>query len=792
LQGVAAQYVRTLQGQGLTEAFAARLAQADPGVQVSLLAALAGRGDRVAKPAVLAALGHAERRVREAAAAALESLGGPADIGPLALAAAKARGPERDVLCSFLSRLPGDDVGPALLKALGHADAGVRAAVIRALTIRREPGAGPAVLKSAGDKDQGVRREALAALPDLVDVSAFPRLLGLLVTARSDADREALRDALAGIGARATTPDKGTDALSGALVVAMASPIRTTLLRALGKLGGGNALWAVEDGLFDPDAAVVDAAVRALCDWPDQAPLDRLLGLAAEAPIETHRVLALRAAVRLLGLPGPLSLDEALARYEKALELATRPDERKAVLGGLAGVADPRAGAMILPDVQNQAVRTEAAVALLTVARRILGIDLEQAGQFAARAREVPDEGVRREAEAVLKLTEEMKQYLMSWQYHGPHFGPKREELFAARFPPEEGKDKPEEWKPMPVGTNPDRPWLLDLKRTPGGDDRAAYLRTYVFSAAEQKARLDLGSDDGVKAWVNGRVVHSNPAWRGVAPGQDQVPITLFPGWNRVLLKVVNGGGDWGACARLVTRDGKAVDGTRSKAALTAEEARQLVAGAPAELVLHWPLESIEGTTTADASTGAGPGETVGGPAVQPGIVGNCFAFDGTDDEVWLKAAKGLPTAAAEAWSINVFVWIDRPIPELTILAGFGDVVTGSPKGCQRYLSQIRQGIHFWGSSVDVNAGQPYDVGRWQMVTITYDGREIALYRDGKRLFANPETLVDAAGVVALAPLDHWNKINRFAGRLDEFALWRGALTQEQIAALAAPLKPGR
>ncbi len=792
LQGVAAQYVRTLKGQDLTAAFAARLPQAGAGVQVTLLAALGERLDPAAKPAVLAALNHPEQAVREAAAAALEKLGSAADIEALAKAAARARGPEREALCTHLSRLPGEDLGPALLAALGHPEPGVRAAVVRAVAIRRDAGAGPRLLEAAGDPDAAVRREALAALPDLVDVTAFPRLLGLLVRAPSPADREAVGDALAGIGNRSAATDRGTGVLAGALVTAMAPPVRVTLLRCLGRLGGETALWAVEDCLFDTDAAVVDAAVRGLCDWPDQAALDRLLRLAAEAPVETHRVLSLRAAVRLLGLPGGLSPDERLNRYERALELATRPDDRKTVLAGLGTLADPRAGVLLLPEMRNEAVRNEAAMALLGVARRILGVDLEQAGAFAARARETPDEAVRREAEAVLQLANEMRQYLTCWQYHGPHGGVKREELFATRFPPEEGADKPDEWRPMPVGVNPDKPWLLDLKHTPGGDDRAAYLRTYVYSAAEQKARLELGSDDGVKAWLNGRLVHANPAWRGVTPGQDKVPVTLMPGWNTLLLKVVNGGGDWGACARIVARDGAGLEGLRSKASLTDEEAQHLVSNPPPELVLHWPLDVAAEGNTPDAAAGTGPGKVAGEPAVEPGIVGNCFVFDGADDEVWLKDAQGLPTAAAEAWSVNVFVWIDKPIPELTILAGFGDVFTAAPRGCQRYLTKMREGVHFWGSSVDVNAGVPFDVGRWQMVTVTFDGREIALYKDGKRVFSHPETLADAAPVAALAPIDHWKKVNRFAGKLDEFTVWRGALSPEQVEALAAPLRAGQ
>jgi HEAT repeat protein len=791
LQGVAAQYVRTLPGPGITAAFAARLAQADAGVQVSLLAALADRGDVAAKAAVLEALRHPDRQVREAAAAALEKLGSAADVEPLGLAIGKARGPERDALCGVLSRLPGDDVGPALLAAVGNADPGVRSAAIRALTIRREPGAGPRVLEAGSDTDAGVRREACAALPDLVGMESLPRVIGLLVAATADADREAVRDALTGMGTRATTPDRGADTLASALLTATAPGVRVALLRSLGKLGGPTALWAVQSALTDPDPVCADAALRALCDWPDQTALERLLALAATAPVETHRVLALRAAVRLLGLNGPVSRDQTLAYYRKALELATRPDERKAVLGGLAGVADPRAGELIQPELDNDAVRNEAAIALLTVARRILGIDLDQARAFAGRAKQTcPVDTVQREAEAVLKLATEMADYAMSWQVAGPYAGVKREELFATVFPPEEGKEKPEEWKPMPVGTQPDKPWLLDLKQTLTGEDRVAYLRAYVSVGRDLKARLDLGSDDGLKAWVNGRAVLGNPAWRGVKPGDDQVPISLQTGWNTILLKVVQGGGDWGACARLVDRDGKPIEGLKVKATLSAEESKQLVTAPAAELVLHWPLDSADNATTPDVTGAAGAGAVGGGAAVQPGLVGNCLVFDGVDDEVWLKSAKGLPLAAGDAWSINAFVWVDQPLAELTIVGGFGDVVTAEPKGCQRYLINLHKGIHFWGSAVDVNAGLPFDVGGWQMATITYDGTQVALYKNGKRVFAKAEKLEATAAVVALAPADHWKKGTRFAGKLDEFSIWRGALTQDQINGLAAALAP--
>ncbi|MEN6577855.1 MAG: DUF1080 domain-containing protein [Phycisphaerales bacterium] len=90
--------------------------------------------------------------------------------------------------------------------------------------------------------------------------------------------------------------------------------------------------------------------------------------------------------------------------------------------------------------------------------------------------------------------------------------------------------------------------------------DAAAYLKASVWSAQAQKATLQLGTDDGVKVWLNGRMVHANNASRGVTPDEDKVPVTLQQGVNELLLKVTNGSGDWGAIARFAGEGGKPLE----------------------------------------------------------------------------------------------------------------------------------------------------------------------------------------------------------------------------------------
>ena len=101
---------------------------------------------------------------------------------------------------------------------------------------------------------------------------------------------------------------------------------------------------------------------------------------------------------------------------------------------------------------------------------------------------------------------------------------------------------------------------MINLAKLVGSDNAAAYVRTTFNSETARQAVLEVGSDDGVKVWMNGAVVHTNNASRGLSPGQDKIPVNLVKGPNRLMLKVTNGGGDWAACARLADENGKALE----------------------------------------------------------------------------------------------------------------------------------------------------------------------------------------------------------------------------------------
>ena len=76
-------------------------------------------------------------------------------------------------------------------------------------------------------------------------------------------------------------------------------------------------------------------------------------------------------------------------------------------------------------------------------------------------------------------------------------------------------------------------------------DNHAFYGLIMLSSDTAQSALMHVGSDDMVKIWLNGTVVHNNPAARGASDFQETLPINLEAGENLLLVKVNNTYGHW-------------------------------------------------------------------------------------------------------------------------------------------------------------------------------------------------------------------------------------------------------
>ena len=72
--------------------------------------------------------------------------------------------------------------------------------------------------------------------------------------------------------------------------------------------------------------------------------------------------------------------------------------------------------------------------------------------------------------------------------------------------------------------------------------DHVVYGSLTLNSPRQQDTTMLVGSNDGVKVWLNGEVVHDNPVTRGAGDYQDAFPVTLKQGANVLLVAVDNRG----------------------------------------------------------------------------------------------------------------------------------------------------------------------------------------------------------------------------------------------------------
>ena len=131
---------------------------------------------------------------------------------------------------------------------------------------------------------------------------------------------------------------------------------------------------------------------------------------------------------------------------------------------------------------------------------------------------------------------------------------PKRNRTCPLRLSARDGK--PAGWRKIRAGAD----GAFDLNKLVQPNERVAvYALGWVRAPEERTAHFLLGSDDGARLWINGELVHSNPAYRAVTTDQDKVAVRLKKGWNRVLLKIVQGDGGFGFQARFADPDGTLV-----------------------------------------------------------------------------------------------------------------------------------------------------------------------------------------------------------------------------------------
>jgi HEAT repeat protein len=514
-----------------------------------------------AGPAALPAVRNATRSpyliVRVAAWKAFGDLGDASAIPALAKVAATGDPAERDAARETLERMFGPGVREALLKDIAKGAPVEKAELLRALGDRSDTNAANVLLQYATARPELLHLAALESLRKIAVPDTLMPLLKIVVQCKTDAECEPAVKALEAVCRATRDKEQATRGVLETLKNCQAAEGRR-LLPLLAELGTPVALEAAQTAAIGPDPEVAKEAVRVLSRWPNAAPAQRLLELARTSANPTFQILALRGCIEVVAQESDTT--QRFAILQQARAAAKRPDEKKQALGAIGQIPTAEALKLVSADLADTDLADEAGLAALAIAEKLANDNPDLAKETGTKLlAQFKNPNIVKRA-WLLRGKPAAGQFIQDWLFSGPYTKAGvvgATAIFDVPFGPEKQGEKVQ-WKSVPSSEGVNLAAMC-----PGAENCAGYLKAQIVSTQECNAALLLGSDDGVKAWLNGGVVFSTNVDRGEIPDQDMAPVQLKQGTNNLMLKISQGGGGWSARARIVGYDGQPIPGLR-------------------------------------------------------------------------------------------------------------------------------------------------------------------------------------------------------------------------------------
>jgi len=309
--------------------------------------------------------------VRIAALKALERAGNYTVVEFLVPHAARSKGEEQLAARTSLWGLKCGQANSTILTNLVKAqDEAIQHELILTVGERRIKEGMNLLLSRAQYSSDRNRQQAIRGLKNIASPPDLPLLVKVLLGTSKETDRLEMASTIASVASQSPRPLGRARAVMDILESVTDIKGRCALFRTLGKIGDDSSLPALRIALTDNDPAVKDSAVRALAEWPTAVAKEDLLFVAKTFGTSVHKVLALQAYIRMIGMEHYILPESAVRSLREVLDLA-RPEDKKLILGILPTFASPDALGLAELLLQEKEVEAEAELAIKKIQEKL-------------------------------------------------------------------------------------------------------------------------------------------------------------------------------------------------------------------------------------------------------------------------------------------------------------------------------------------------------------------------------------------------------------------------------------
>ncbi len=311
------------------------------------------------------------------------------------------------------------------------------------------------------------------------------------------------------------------------------------------------------------------------------------------------------------------------------------------------------------------------------------------------------------------------------------------------------------------------------------------------------------GTYDGttVRLYVNGAEAKARPYPAAAKLVQEPKPVIVGAAQNRASEEVQEAFTGLVDDVRIYSRALTAAD-VAALAAGKSNAPASAPAGAPAGkpsgakpavsddgLVGHWTFDQVDGTTVRDHSRHANHGTLLSSPAPVEGRLAGALAFDA-------ERRQGVRVADSPSLSVagpfTAAAWIKfthRDRVQVAIVEKWDTAAAGAANGFMLRVSPDGKAKLVICDAAGLDGAQgrtPLPAETWTHVAAVYDGKSVHIYVNGKLEESDAIARAPADGAAPLTIAHTPSGGNRFTGAIDDVRLYSRALSEAEVAALAA------